>query len=350
LASEVNGFGGSGRKLNFGESAMTTRTIRGLVFQGLLAIAISTHAAAQPSTKTVTLIVPYAAGGGTDIVARLISDHMSRTLGRPVIVENVGGAGSTIGNDRVARAAPDGSTVLINHIALLSAPSLYSNLRYDTSTAFEPVGLVNNAPMILSGRKTMPTGTPAELLKWVQTQGSTANFAHAGIGTNTHLCAVMFGNALGLKPTFVAYRSAGPAVSDMLAGHIDLLCDQATNAIPHIQEGKLNGIAVTAPKRLDQLKDVPTTAELGFPEINYTLWHGLYVPKGTPRETVEALNLALRKAVSDPRVLAQFSQLGTLPFPEAEMTPAAHARLFSQEMERITKLIEGLGIKSVEAK
>jgi tripartite-type tricarboxylate transporter receptor subunit TctC len=316
----------------------------------LLMSALSMPAHAQPSSKTVTLMVPFAAGGGTDTVARLIGEQMSRTLGQPVIIENVVGGGSTLANDRVARSAPDGSTVLINHVALLAAPSLFTNLRYDTKTAFEPVGLVNNAPMVLIGRKSIPGAGPKDHVDWIKTQGDKANFAHGGIGTNSHLCAVMMGNVLGFKPTIVAYRGSGPAIGDMLAGQIDLLWDQVTNALPQIQAGTLHGIAITSSERLEQLKDVPTTAELGMPEVSYSMWHGLYVTKGTPVETISALNSALRKALSDPGLLEKLKQLGTLPFPDNELTPEAHARLFAADMVRVAKLVESSGIKASEAK
>ncbi len=316
----------------------------------LVLAAMTSQAGAQSSSKSVTLVVPYAAGGGTDTVARLIGDQMSRALGRNVIIENVVGGGSTLANERVARSTPDGSTVLINHVALLAAPSLFTNLRYDTQTAFEPIGLVNNAPMVLIGRKSIPGSSPKEYVAWIKTQGAKANFAHGGIGTNSHLCAVMMGNALGFRPTVVAYRGSAPAITDLLAGQIDLLWDQVTNALPQIQAGTLHGIAITSPQRLEQLKDVPTTAELGMPEVSYTMWHGLYVAKGTPKEAVDALNAALRKALSDPGILAKLKELGTLPFPAAEMTPQAHARLFASDLPRVAKLVESSGIRAGEAK
>src|SRR5215213_1030741 len=323
---------------------------RALMGVGILAGALSTQLHAQSSPRTVTLVVPYAAGGGTDTVARLIAERMSRTLGQTVIVENVVGGGSTIANDRVARSAPDGSTVLINHVALLAAPSLFTNLRYDTKTAFEPVGLVNNAPMVLIGRKSIPGAGPKDFIAWIKAQGDKANFAHGGIGTNSQLCAVMMGNVLGFKPTVAAYRGSAPAIADLLAGQIDLLWDQVTNALPQIAAGTLHGIAITSSERLEQLKDVPTTAELGMPEVSYTMWHGLYVAKGTPKETVTALNAALRKAVSDPAVVAKLKDLGTVPFPDAEMTPEAHAKLFASDLPRVAKLVESSGIKAGEAK
>ncbi len=339
-------------KKDLGEEAAVIHRIlgRALLGSGLVLAALATQVHAQSSPKTVTLVVPYAAGGGTDTVARLIGERMSGTLGQTIIIENQVGGGSTLANDRVARSAADGSTILINHVALLAAPSLFTNLRYDTKTAFEPVGLVNNAPMVLVGRKSIPGTGPKDYVAWIKAQGDKANFAHGGVGTNSHLCAVMMGNVLGFKPTVVAYRGSGPAIGDLLAGQIDLLWDQVTNALPQIQAGTLHGIAITSSKRLDQLKDVPTTAELGMPEVSYTMWHGLYVAKGTPRETIGALNAALRKALSDPVLLEKLTQLGTLPFPEAELTPEAHARLFASDLPRVAKLVESSGIKASEAK
>jgi tripartite-type tricarboxylate transporter receptor subunit TctC len=334
-----------------GGAVVITRIFRSaLIGSGLLLTALSTLAHAQSIPKTVTLVVPYAAGGGTDTVARLIGEQMSRALGQTVIIENVVGGGSTLANDRVARSAPDGSTVLINHVALLAAPSLFTNLRYDTKTAFEAVGLVNNAPMVLIGRKSLPGAGSKDFVAWIKAQGDKANFAHGGIGTNSHLCAVMMGNVLGFKPTVAAYRGSAPAIADLLAGQIDLLWDQVTNALPQIQAGTLHGIAITSSERLEQLKDVPTTAELGMPEVSYSMWHGLYVAKGTPKETVGALNSALRQALSDPGLLEKLKQLGTVPFPDSELTPEAHARLFATDLPRVAKLIESSGIKASEAK
>ena len=329
---------------------MINRFLGHVLTSVFLLLATLTSPAAAQSTKSITLVVPYAAGGGTDTVARLIGDQMSRTLGRNMIVENVVGGGSTLANDRVARSTPDGSTVLINHVALLAAPSLFTNLRYDTQTAFEPVGLVNNAPMVLIGRKSIPGTGPKDFVDWIRREGAKANFAHGGIGTNSHLCAVMMGNVLGFKPTVVAYRGSAPAIGDLLAGQIDLLWDQVTNALPQIQAGTLHGIAITSPQRLEQLKDVPTTAELGMPEVSYSMWHGLYVAKGTPRETINALNSALRAALSEPELVEKLKQLGTLPFPDKELTPEAHARLFVADLPRVAKLIESSGIKASEAK
>jgi tripartite-type tricarboxylate transporter receptor subunit TctC len=326
-------------------------SVRGVAWlvAGLLPAMTAGPAEAQAIARQVTLVVPYSAGGGTDTVARLIGNQMSRTLGQPVVIENVVGAGGTRANERVARSEPNGTTVLINHVALLAAPSLFTNLRYDTEKDFEPVGLVNNAPMLLVGRKSIPGQAPKDFVAWIKLQGAKANFAHGGIGTNSHLCGVMMGNVLGFKPTFVAYRGSNPAITDLMAGQIDLLWDQVTNALPQVQSGMLHGIAITSTARLDELKDVPTTAELGMPEINYTMWHGLYVAKGTPKEIIAVLNDAMHKAVTDPDIVAKFKQLGTVPYPEKELSPEAHARLFAADLPRVAKLVEASGAKPSEA-
>jgi tripartite-type tricarboxylate transporter receptor subunit TctC len=321
----------------------------GLFAAGLFSTVPAGGASAQAISRQITLVVPYSAGGGTDTVARLIGNQMSRTLGQAIVIENVVGAGGTRANERVARSEPNGATVLINHVALLAAPSLFTNLRYDTVKDFEAVGLVNNAPMLLVGRKSIPGERPKDFVEWIKSKGASANFAHGGIGTNSHLCGVMMGNVLGFKPTFVAYRGSAPAIGDLLAGQIDLLWDQVTNALPQVESGSLHGIAITSTERLAELKDVPTTAELGMPEINYTMWHGLYVAKGTPKEIVAVLNEALRKAIADPEVAAKMKQLGTLPFPEKDLSPEAHARLFAADLPRVAKLVESSGARPSEA-
>ncbi len=332
-------------------SARVSRTARVIaVALGLAPLGLADVAGAQTASTPVTLVVPYAAGGGTDTVARLVAEKMQSALGRAVVVENVTGAGGTIANERVARSTPDGSSILINHVGLLSAPSLFTNLRYDTKTAFEPVGLVNSAPMLLIGKKSIPGTTAKDYLAWIKDQGGKANYAHGGVGTNSHLCAVMMGNMLGYKPTFVAYRGSAPAVQDLLAGQIDLLWDQVTNALPQVQAGSLHGIAITSRERLAELPNVPTTAELGIPALDYTMWHGLYVAKGTPPAAIAVLNEALRKAVTDPTVVSRFKALGSQPFPADQLMPAAHAKAFASDLPRIANLVASAGVKAADAK
>lgn len=304
---------------------------------GLLGCLVSP---AQAQTRPITLIVPFAAGGATDAIARQVGEHMSRTLGQVVVVENVAGAGGSIGSERVANAAPDGQTILINQLALLAAPGLIPNLRFDTRTAFAPIGLVNTGPTVFSARRGLN-----EPLAWLRAQGERANIGHGGLGTSGHLCALQVAQALGIRPTLVVYRGGGPAMNDLVAGSIDLLCDQSTNAIPQLTSGTIQGVLVTAPARLASIPTVPTAAEAGLPGVNLTVWHGLYAPRGTPSAMIARLNAALRAAVADPAILARFEQLGTTAFPAAEQTPERHADLFATELERIGRLLTEAGVR-----
>jgi tripartite-type tricarboxylate transporter receptor subunit TctC len=295
---------------------------------------------ALAQTRPITLIVPFAAGGATDAIARMVGEHMGRTLGQVVVVENVAGAGGSIGSERVAKSAPDGQTILINQLALLAAPGLIPNLRFDTRTAFAPVGLVNTGPTVLSARRGLE-----QPLAWLRAQGERANIGHGGLGTSGHLCALQLAQALGIQPTLVTYRGGGPAMNDLVAGSIDLLCDQSTNAIPQLTAGTIEGVLVTSPSRLAPIPEIPTSTEAGVPGVNLSVWHGLYVARGTPPALIHRLNAALRAAVSDPAVLARFTQLGTTPFPESDQTPERHADIFAAELERITKLLADAGVK-----
>lgn len=290
--------------------------------------------------RPITLIVPFAAGGATDAIARLVGEHMGRSLGQAVVVENVAGAGGTIGSERVANSAPDGQMILINQLALLAAPSLIPNLRFDTRTAFAPVGLINTGPTILSARRGL-----AEPIAWLRASGERANIGHGGLGTSGHLCALQVAQALGIRPTLVVYRGGGPAMNDLVAGSIDFTCDQSTNAIPQIVAGTIQGVVVTSPARLPSIPDVTTAAEAGLTGVTLAVWHGLYVARGTPAPVIARLNAALRAAVADPAILARFEQLGTTPFPLSEQTPEHHADLFATEMERISRLLSAAGIR-----
>ncbi len=300
--------------------------------------------------RQVTMTVPYAAGGPTDVIARILGDHMGRTLGQTFVVDNAAGAGGTIAADKVAKSAPDGYTLLIHHLALLAAPHLYSNLRYDTRTAFQPVGLVNTGPLVIVSRKTMAANTAADLFAWLKANGEKVTAGHAGAGSNAHLCAVLLAQALGTKFTYVAYRGAAPALNDLMAGQIDIICDQSTNSVPQINAGSIKAFAVTSGERNDAIPNVPTVAEVGIPEVNFSVWHGLYVPKGTPDDVIQKLNAALADAVADPAVQAKFAAVGTVVYPAAQRNVAAHAALFAKEYARLEKLIEAAGIKLGEAK
>jgi tripartite-type tricarboxylate transporter receptor subunit TctC len=306
--------------------------------------------AAHAQARNITLVVPFAAGGSTDVIARLIGEHMSRDLGQTIIVENVVGAGGTLASERVANSAPDGNTIMINQLALLAAPSLFANLRFDTKTAFAPVGLVNTGPTVIIARKNLPATSSAEIIAWIRANNEKVTFGHGGLGTSGHLCGLQLAKALSVAPNFIPYRGGAPAMNDLMGGSLDLVCDQSTNTIPQISAGTVRGVGVTAPARLDAIKDVATTTEIGLPGVNLSVWHGLYVVKGTPAAIVEKLNVALRNAVADPAVVTRFDQLGTVPFPDAERSIAAHQALFDKEFMRTEALLREAGVRPVETR
>ncbi|MCL4764597.1 MAG: tripartite tricarboxylate transporter substrate binding protein BugD [Hyphomicrobiaceae bacterium] len=290
-------------------------------------------------TKPITMVVPFAAGGPTDTVARLLGEHMGRTLGQQIVVENVAGAGGTTGTERVSKAEPDGYTVLLHHQGITAAPALYNNLRYDTKTALEMVGMINHGPMVVVGKKGLQAASAKELFDWMKQNADKITMAHAGVGSNSHVCGLIIQKVLGQKFTFVAYRGTGPAMNDLVAGQIDVLCDQSTNAVPQIQGGTVKAYAVADKARIDSIKDVPTAPEAGFPDMTMRLWNAIYAPKGTPKEIVAKVNAALRKALADPSIKEKFAAVGTSLFPESEWTPEAHHKTFLAELERQAVLL-----------
>ncbi|WP_346360100.1 tripartite tricarboxylate transporter substrate-binding protein [Bosea sp. (in: a-proteobacteria)] len=311
---------------------------------GLALLGLGTAAPAQSfPTKPITLIVPFAAGGPSDVIARLLGEHMGRTLGQQVIVENIAGAGGTAGAKRLVAAEPDGHTLLIHHLALAAAPALYANLGYDTQTAFAPVGLVNTGPMVIAGKLALPPVDGKAFFPYAKQQAEKLTVAHAGVGSNAHLCAVLISQALGVKLAQVAYRGTGPAMNDLVGGQVDVLCDQSTTAVPQIQSDKIRAYAVTSPERLGVLPNVPTSREAGT-EIDMTIWHGLYAPKGTPAAALDKLNGALQAALKDPAVLERFKAVGTSAFPTAEWTREAHAKRFAAEVAKWGTALKAAGL------
>jgi tripartite-type tricarboxylate transporter receptor subunit TctC len=295
--------------------------------------------------KPITVVVPFAAGGPTDVIARLLGQSMSATLGQPVIVENVAGAGGTVAAGRVAKAAPDGYTLLIHHVALAAGASLYPRLGYDTNAAFQPLGLVNYGPFLLVGRSGFEPATVAELFARLRKDGPSVNVAHAGIGSGSHLCGLMLTQALGTQVTYVPYKGTGPAMNDLVGGQVDLLCDQTTNAIPQVTAGKVKGYAVTAGKRLEQVPSLPTMAEAGLPGFEVTVWHALYAPAGTPAPVVTRLHGALQAALADPTIQKRFTDLGTLLFPAEQRSPEALSAYLKAEVSRWGEAVAKAGVK-----
>jgi len=293
--------------------------------------------------RTITVVVPFAAGGPTDTVTRLVAEAMSKDLGQQVIVENVGGAGGTLGAGRVANADPDGYTLLLHHIGMATSATLYRKLAYDTLNAFEYVGLVTEVPMTIIGRKDLPPTDLKGLVAYANANKDSITVANAGIGAASHLCGMLFMSAIGTPLVTVPYKGTGPAMTDLLGGQVDIMCDQTTNTTKQIQGGTIKAYAVTSPERLDVLKDVPTTIEAGLPAVQVGIWHGLYAPKGTPAEITDRLSKSLQVALKDPNVIARFAELGTRPSSEADATPAALKAKLESEIARWKPIIEAAG-------
>ncbi len=293
--------------------------------------------------RTITVVVPFSAGGPTDTVTRLVAESMSKDLGQQVIVENVGGAGGTLGAGRVASADPDGYTLLLHHIGMATSATLYRKLAYDTLNAFEYVGLVTEVPMTIVARKDLEPTDLKGLVDYAKANKDTVTVANAGIGAASHLCGMLFMSSIGTPLVTVPYKGTGPAMTDLLGGQVDIMCDQTTNTTKQIQGGTIKAYAVTSPARLDVLKDVPTTKEGGLEGMEVGIWHGVYAPKGTPAEVTERLSKSLQAALKDPNVVARFAELGTVPSPEADATPAALKAKLEGEIARWKPIIEAAG-------
>lgn len=290
------------------------------------------------------MIVPFAAGSATDTVARLVGAKMAERLGQQIVMENAPGAGGTIAAGRAARAAPDGYTILIHTTIALSAV-LYRHLPYDTATAFEPLGMINIGPYVLTSKNDFPASDGKSFLDRLRADGQAVTLAHAGPGTGSHLCALMLMQALDAKPNLVPYRSTSLALNDVMGGQVDTMCDQTTNAFPHIESKAVRAYAITSPTRHPRFPDLPTTAEIGIPSVDVTIWHGLYAPKGTPAEIVSTLHAALQFALADPTVEARLNALGTELFPPDLRDREAHARRVAAELVRLKDVVQKAGVK-----
>lgn len=293
--------------------------------------------------KVITVIVPFSAGGPTDTVARLVAQSMSNTLKQQVIIENVGGAGGTLGAGRVARAAPDGYTLLLHHIGHATSATLYRKLPYDTINDFEPIGLITDVPMTMVAKKDLPPKDMKELIAYVQQNKDKVSYGNAGVGAASHLCGLMFMSAIKAQMTTVAYKGTGPAMNDLLGGQIDLLCDQTTNTTGQIKGGKIKAYAVTTKTRVPSLSDLPTMDEAGIKDFEVTIWHGLYAPKGTPKAAIDKLVPALQAALKDPNVVQRFQELGTEPVSQDRATPAALGAHLKAEIAKWAPVIKAAG-------
>jgi len=321
---------------------MKTKILAATAFLSLFAVAAAD--AQQYPNKVVTMVVPFAAGGPTDTVARLISVPMSKSLGQQVIVENVGGAGGTIAANRVAKATADGYTLLIHHIGHATAPALYRKLPYDALNDFEPIGLINEVPMTLVAKKDFPARDLKELIAYVKANKEKINLANAGLGAASHLCGMLFMTAIQTDLTTVPYNGTGPAMNDLLGGQVDIMCDQTTNTTSQIKAEKIKVYGVTTKKRVASLPNVPTMDEAGLKGFEVSVWHGLYAPKGTPKPVIDKLTSALHVALKDDNVKQRFAELGTEPVAENRATPAAlHAHL-KAEIDKWSPIIKKAGV------
>ena len=320
---------------------MNIRRVCGLLAAAVLAAPL---AHAQYPTKTVNIIVPFAAGGPTDTVARVIAQAMTKPMGQTLIVENKPGAGGTLAAEYVAKASPDGYTLLLHHIGMSTAPALYRTLRYNAIDSFEPVGLIADVPMTLVAKPGFPAKDFKELLAYVKANKSKVTYANAGIGSASHLCGMLFMSAIETDLTTVPYKGTGPAMNDLLGGQVDFMCDQTTNTTSQIKSGKIKAYGVTSRTRVASLKDIPTLDEQGLKGFEVAVWHGLYAPKGTPKPVVDKLTASLQEALRDPTVKTRFNDLGTDPIAQDKATPAALRSHLKAEIDKWTPLIKKAGV------
>ena len=305
----------------------------------------ATGAAAQGyPQRPVTIIVPFAAGGPTDVVARIVADHMSRTLGQQLVVENVAGAGGTTGITRGKQATPDGYTIAMGHMGTHgAAPALYPNLRYDPAKDFEPIGLVAGTPIVIVTKKDFPAKDLKEFIAYTKANSAKLNEAHAGVGSVSFTTCTLLNAMIGAKPSRVAYRGTGPALNDLVAGQVDYGCDQIVNLVPQIQAGTIKAMAIATPQRSPAIPDVPTTIEAGLPDFQVSAWNALFAPKGTPKEIVDRLVDALDKALDDDNTRKRLLELGSVLPDKQGRTPAALQKLVESEVARWTPVLKEAG-------
>jgi tripartite-type tricarboxylate transporter receptor subunit TctC len=321
---------------------MNVKTL--ILFAGLTVLPVLSAGAQEYPSRVITLIVPFTAGGPTDTVARLIAQPMSKMLKQQVIVENVGGAGGTIGAARVARSAPDGYTLFLHHIGQSTAPSLYRKLPYDAVNDFEPIGLINEVPMTLIARRDFPPKDLQELISYLKSNKDKVTYANAGIGAASHLCGMLFMNTINVDLTTVPYKGTADVMKDLLGGQIDFTCDQTTNTTSQIKADKVKVYGVTTLKRVPSLPKIPTLDESGLKGFEVAIWHGLYARKGTPKSAIDMLTKALQGALKDNTVKQRFADLGTEPVAEKRATPEALRTHLKSEVDKWAPIIKKAGV------
>ena len=314
----------------------------------LATVALAAQAADFPiKDKPVTLVVPFAAGGPTDRVARDLAEAMRKTLGVSVVVENAaGGPGGLIGANKVAKANPDGHTLLVHHIAMGIFPSLVRNLPFKVETDFEYLGMINDVPMTLIGKPQLPANNYKELMAWVQANKGKINLANAGMASASHLCGMLWQATVGVDMTTVPYKGTAPAMTDLIGGQVDLMCDQTTNTSSQIEGKKVKAFGVTTAKRLTTpaLKDIPTLDESGAKNFQVTIWHGLYAPKGTPADVQKKLNDSLKDALKDADFMKKQEGLGAVVVTDRRLDPVEHKKFVAAEIARWGPIIKAAGV------
>jgi tripartite-type tricarboxylate transporter receptor subunit TctC len=321
-----------------------TRFFRPLVAAALAAAAFGAAAQAAFPDRPIAMLVPFAAGGPTDVVARMIAIPMGKSLGQTVTVENAVGAGGTIAATKTARAAPNGYTVFLHHMGMSTAPALYKKLQFDPLKDFEYIGQVVDVPMTLLARRDFPAANFQELQAYLKANGNKVSLANAGLGAVSHLCGLLFMSQVGVELTTVPFSGTGPAMNALLGGQVDLLCDQTTQTVPLIRDGRLKVYGVTTPKRLDALPNVPTLDEQGLKGFDVKVWHGLYAPKGTPQPVIDKLNVALRAAMQDPDVKRRLAELSSDIVPMDKITPAGLRNHLESEIAKWSPVIRKAGV------
>ena len=311
------------------------------------ALSLVAHADTYPTAKPVTIVVPFTAGGPTDRVARDLAEAMRKPLGgATVVVDNAAGAGGSIGANKVAKAAPDGYTLLLHHIAMATMPTLVRNIPFKVDSDFEYLGMINDVPMTLIGKPALPAANYKELSSWISANKDRINLGNAGVGSASHLCGLLFQNAIQVDMTTVPYKGTAPAMTDLIGGQIDLMCDQTTNTTSQIEGKKVKAFAVTTTKRLTTpvLKDLPTMQESGLKGFEVTIWHGLYAPKGTPPDILAKLNGALKAALKDPEFIKKQEGLGAVVVTDKRTEPAEHKKFVAAEIAKWSPVIKAAGV------
>jgi tripartite-type tricarboxylate transporter receptor subunit TctC len=315
------------------------------LLSGLVALlSAGLPAAAAYPERPITLIVPFAAGGPTDTIARIVGEHMSRSLGQAIVIENMAGAGGTTGIARGAQARPDGYTIMMGHMGTHgAAPAVYPNLRYDPIRDFEPIGLAAGTPVLIVTRKEFPANNLKEFIEYVKTNSDKVNEAHAGVGSVSHTSCTLLASILGVKTARLAYRGTGPALNDLVGGQVDFMCDQIVNLVPQIQSGTIKALAIATTERSPALPDIPTTQEGGLSEFEVSAWNALFAPKATPREIVAKLNEALVKALDDEGTRKRLLDLGSVIPEKPGRSSEALRQLVTREVARWTPVLKAAG-------